>query len=417
MVNFAPFVEIRKAQTLPKLIKQMDDFILPTSEELALIEQYIDADVRDLALKLKELPFVRNDYVLQQIAGRQLIKTKVPSWATVKGMIYPIHLSIEQSSSELTARYKASLVGGEILADLTGGLGVDFAFMSQKFDFASYIEQKTELVAMARNNMQRLGLHNVKVSEGDAMLYLNAMTGKVSCIYVDPSRRSNGRRVIRLESCTPDISIMAPKMLQRADIVMIKLSPMLDISEALTHLSNVETVHVVSVDNECKELLFVLRAGAGSTEIVTVNLSVGATECFAFKPSEERNASCRYAYAPMKYLYEPNASIMKAGAFKCIASHYQLEKLHFNSHLYTSENLVADFPGRRFEIVAWSGLATEELSTLLEGVRKANIAVRNFPMRPTQLRDKLKLKDGGDDYLFATTLIDGKKVVIRCRKA
>lgn len=397
---------------------------LLSESESEILLKYKDSDIYDADLELKAIPAKRRLVISNQIQGRQMLRKKVKSWAAIADdvtnftkLLLPAKLPFEQCSSEQTARYKAKLVEGKLLVDLTGGLGVDFAFMSTKFQKAIYVEQNKDLVAYAENNLPIFGVKNATYVCDDAINYLKNMTEHASVIYIDPARRtSEGEKAVQLADCQPNLEDLEALLLEHADMVVAKLSPMLDISKALKALKSVCEIHIVSVDNECKELLLVMRKERQQTEIKTYNIHHDREEHFDFTPSEELMAVCKYAYAPRMYLYEPNSSILKSGGFKIIADRYRLVKLHVNSHLYTSDDEVEDFPGRSFEVMAWSGFARNDLASVLRGIKQANIAVRNFPMSPEKLRAKLKLKEGGKDYFFASTLADGKKVLLRCRK-
>ncbi|MCQ2235912.1 MAG: class I SAM-dependent methyltransferase [Bacteroidales bacterium] len=394
-----------------------------TVEEKEIVEQNLSADVANLALQLKPKQNTRPDVILRQIDGVQHMKDKCPLWAENTSIVYPRKISLEQASSQATAEYKAALCGGDSLVDLTGGMGVDFSFMSRKFSKATYVEMNEELCAVSSHNFKVLGLNNVNTVCSTAEEYLESIEGKVSCIMIDPARRDDvGRKTVKISDCTPDLTQICDKLLAKAEMVVAKLSPMLDISEALSNLKGVSEIHILSVCGECKELLLVLR----STPVVptpqlpihTVNiLKDGQKEVLTFTPSEEKGAFSRFAITPRLYLYEPNASILKAGAFRTISMRYEeLYKLHVNTHLYTSDEVIADFPGRKFEVCSWSTLTPGDLQILLRNTKKANLSVRNFPMTVEKLRAKLNLKEGGDVYLFAVTLSDGKKVILRCKK-
>ena len=384
----------------------------------AFINAHQQSDVRTLALQAKKYPQVDMLFVLNQIAGRQKAQTKLPSWAAMSDIIYPVHLSMEQCSSEQTACYKASLVKGRTLVDLTGGFGVDCSFLSRNFDHADYVEHQVELAEIAEHNFEVLGLKDkIAVHAGDGVDFLQGM-GRVDVIYLDPARRDNyGGKVVSIDDCEPDVSRLEEMLLQKADTVLVKLSPMLDIKLACQTLRHVQAVHVVAVNNECKELLLLLSKKKGTEQdgipCICVNFSrSGDIQCFDFTEREEQTATTVYA-DPQTYLYEPNAAVMKAQGFNVLTQRFPVEKLQVNSHIYTSSELVADFPGRRFRILGVSGLGKKELKSFLEGISQTNLTVRNFPSSVADLRKRLKLKEGGDDYIFATTLQDGRKVLIK----
>ena len=388
-----------------KLTQQQEDFI----------RQHEDNDIRELALKLDKDKYreLDVDLLLKQISGRKTAKDKLPSWYNHDEIIYPVHLSIEQASSEATANYKASLIpdGNSTFADLTGGMGVDFAFLSQRFAQSVYVEQNRELCETAGHNFEVLGLQNVATENSTSEAYLEKMLA-VDVIYLDPSRRDDtGKKVVRIEDCSPDVTKIQDLLLAKAKIVLIKFSPMLDISLAIKSLKKVSEIHVVSVENECKELLFLLSSEKDRTRYIAVNLNKnGKIEKFYFTHEEEQNAEISFAGTIGKYLYEPNASILKAGGFKSVAQQFDIQKLHVNSHLYTSDRLISNFPGRVFEVTTWFIPNKKNIKSFVSETKKANISVRNFPMSVAEIRQKTGIKEGGDVYLFATTVGNGTKV-------
>ena len=389
-----------------------------SAETIAFIEEHARADVRSLALQAKKYPEVDMAMAVVQIAGRQIAEAKIPSWYQVEDLLYPKHLSMEQCSSEATALYKMGLVEGETFADLTGGFGIDCSFLSRKFKQADYVERQAELCELAGHNFPLLGL-NIGVHNEDGVDYLKRMQ-PVDCLYLDPARRDgHGGKTVAISDCEPDVSALEELLVEKARTVMVKLSPMLDLSLALKSLKHVQEVHIVSVNNECKELLLLLRKDAVSSEI-QIHCEQIINSCehqhYAFTLSEEHTSECPLAEAVGAYLYEPNASILKAGAYRSLTQAYPVEKLHASSHLYTSAHFIEDFPGRRFKVEAVSGFGKKELKEFMQGMEKANLTIRNFPSTVAELRKRLKLKEGGEDYLFATTLADESKVLIKCRK-
>ena len=389
-----------------------------SSETLRFIEENTRADVRSLALQAKKYPQVDMAMAVVQIAGRQIAEAKVPSWYHTEGLLYPKHLSMEQCSSEATAIYKAGLVEGDSFADLTGGFGIDCSFLSRKFKQADYVERQAELCELAKHNFPLLGL-SIGVHNEDGVEYLKQMQ-PVDCLFLDPARRDgHGGKTVAIADCEPDVSALEDLLVEKAKKVMVKLSPMLDLSLALKHLKYVREVHIVSVNNECKELLLILQKESASPDI-TIHCEhiVNASEhqSFSFTQEQERTSDCPLATEVGAYLYEPNASILKAGAYRSLTQTYACKKLHASSHLYTSEQFIEDFPGRRFKVEAVSGFGKKELKEFLQGMEKANLTIRNFPSSVADLRKRLKLKEGGEDYVFATTLADESKVMIKCRK-
>lgn len=378
------------------------------------IRENLSADVPTLALK-KAPVGTDVSLALRQIAARQLLQKKVPQWAENEDLLFPVHLSIEQCSSEATARYKANLLKGDTFADLTGGLGIDSYFLSQNFQQADYVERQAELCDLARHNFAVLEA-DIKVWNETAEEYLKEC-GQKDCIFVDPARRDeHGRKTVSIGDCTPDVAALQDVLLEKATTVMVKLSPMLDINQALEELHHVKEVHVVAVANECKELDFIMERGCqGETRLVCINLLTDQPE-MRFALEEERNCQCKMADSVLQYLYEPHPALMKAGCFKLLTERFGVLKLHKNSNLYTSDQLVPDFPGRIFEVEGWAAYHKKIKQELLVDVDKASIAVRNFPLTVAELRKALKIGDGDEVYLFATTLRGEKKVVIRTKK-
>jgi 16S rRNA G966 N2-methylase RsmD len=393
-----------------------------TIETIRFIEENLRADVRSLALQAKKYPQVDMAMAVVQIAGKQIAEAKVPTWYRTEGLLYPKHLSMEQCSSEATAIYKTGLVEGETFADLTGGFGIDCSFLSRKFKKADYVERQAELCELAKHNFPLLGL-NIDVHNEDGVEYLKRMQ-PVDCLFLDPARRDgHGGKTVAISDCEPDVSALEELLVEKARKVVVKLSPMLDLSLALKDLKHVCEVHIVSTDNECKELLLILQKETASTEVsIHCINSLGALngyriyQEYAFTQEQERTSDCPLTHEVEAYLYEPNASIMKAGAYRSLTQAYPVKKLHPSSHLYVSPHFIEDFPGRKFQVEAVSGFGKKELKTFLQGMEKANLTIRNFPSSVAELRKRLKLKEGGEDYLFATTLADDSKVLVKCKK-
>ena len=381
-----------------------------TARQKQFIRTHENKDVRDLALRYsgEDMPFL-----LSQIAGRKMAKHKIPSWYANDNIVYPAHISLEQASSEETARYKVSLFSQQSnrLIDLTGGLGVDFSFLAPGFREAVYVEQNPELCDLATNNFKELGLTNHTIVNAAAEEAL-ADCSYADVIFLDPSRRDGvGRKVFRIEDCSPNVLELKEQLLAKSDTILIKYSPMLDISLAVKTLHNVREVHVISVQNECKELLFLLSAEADECVYHAVNLKKNEkTESFSFRLKDEQLSAPAYASRPEKYLYEPNASLLKAGAFNVLATAFQVSKLHKNSHLYTSDGFIKDFPGRIFEVKEFFAPNKKNVRQFVAETKKANISVRNFPTSVAEIRKQSGLKDGGDVYLFATTLANEQKL-------
>lgn len=489
---------------------------------LDFIRQHQDDDVRQLAFLGSKYPEVDMPFALDQIRGRKMARVKLPRWASIDGIIYPPHISMEQCSSEQTALYKAELAarllglsssssengeekdkesenasnlhlseicefaakgtvdsefakneatckkqqilteskenvneteeephGGDFsdeigFVDLTGGFGVDFSYIASRLGVKSmYVERQAHLCEAAKENFGRLGLKNAIVKNGDGIEVLHSFASKkeaaasdslgitedqsrsllktnlgLKLIFIDPARRDDaGNKVVSLKDCTPDVTLLQEEMLSKADYVIIKLSPMLDWHRAISELSHVREVHIISVNNECKELLLVLSArNMGNLRIYCVN----DAQSFVCDELDMESSSVKIAPSTleeMQYLYEPNASLMKAGCFGVLSGRYDARMLSKNSHLFVSQAPIEAFPGRSFRIIAISSFNKKELKRHLSGITKANIATRNFPLSVAELRKRLKLKDGGETYIFATTLSDESHVLVITEKA
>lgn len=489
---------------------------------LDFIRQHQDDDVRQLAFLGSKYPEVDMPFALDQIRGRKMARVKLPRWASIDGIIYPPHISMEQCSSEQTALYKAELAArllglspsssenGEEMGkesenasnlhlseicefagkgavdsefakneatckkqqiltevdrnvneikeephegdfseeigfvDLTGGFGVDFSYIASRLGVKSmYVERQAHLCEAAKENFGRLGLKNAIVKNGDGIEVLHSFASKkkaaasdslgiteeqsrsllktnlgLKLIFIDPARRDDaGNKVVSLKDCTPDVTLLQEEMLSKADYVIIKLSPMLDWHRAVSELNCVQEVHIISVNNECKELLLVLSArNMGNLRIYCVN----DAQSFVCDELDMESSSVKIApstFEEMQYLYEPNASLMKAGCFGVLSERYDARMLSKNSHLFVSREPIAVFPGRSFRIIAVSSFNKKELKRHLSGITKANIAIRNFPLSVAELRKRLKLKDGGETYIFATTLSDESHVLVITEKA
>ena len=400
---------------------------------LSFIHANAEADVRRLALSAKPQPGVDLRTALEQIAGRQAAKAKLPTWHEAEGIVYPPHISMEQCSSEHTARYKAALAmrlaegcdgGAAVLADLTGGFGVDFSFMARGFGKAVYVEREGHLCALARHNFSVLGISQAEVVNAPCEAYLGQM-GHCTVIFADPARRdSHGARTYAVADCTPDVLAMKDELLAKADYVVLKLSPMLDWHKAASDFGScVGEVHIVEADGECKELLLVLSSRFSGLQRVYCACKGGT---FSYTPTEAEAADgeARSAgYAPtlvdlaqaeeQLYMHEPSPAVMKAGCFSLLSSRFGVRQVAPNSHLFVSTHPCQCFPGRSFTVEAVATMNRRSLKPLLEGVTKANISVRNFPLSAPQLRQRLRLADGGDTYVFATTDSKGEKVLVR----
>lgn len=390
----------------------MDQSIL-TEEIQSFIHNNIEADVNQLALQKNKFPNTDWTSILHQIAAKQKAKTKLPTWFNTENIIYPSKISVEQTSSERTAEYKSQLVSGENLIDLSGGFGVDDYYFAQKVKQVVHCEINNELSQIVKHNFEQLKVSNIQCFSGDSYDILKRDNATLDWIYIDPSRRNEAKgKVFMLKDCLPNVPENLDYYFGFAPNIMIKTAPLLDITAGLSELKNVKAIHVVALENEVKELLWVLeKAYTKSITIFTVNLLKNETEAFSFELDTENKA---YFGLPQKYLYEPNAAIMKSGGFEVVSSQFKLEKLHQNSHLYTSETLI-DFPGRRFEIQHIIGYNKTEMKPFLEN-QKANITTRNFPDSVESIRKKWKIKDGGNLYCFFTTDVNNNKIVLLCSK-
>ncbi|MBC7892674.1 MAG: SAM-dependent methyltransferase [Sphingobacteriaceae bacterium] len=389
---------------------------LLSPEARAFLRDHATDDPVRLLMQAGRFPGLPLRELAAQLAARQRVAAKLPTWVAHESVLFPPTLSLEQSSSERTARYKAGLVSGGILADLTGGLGVDAWAFAQTMQRVVYVEKNTDLVRLAAHNLPALGAANVLVENRESEIFLNGTSETFDWLYLDPARRDDRGKVFRLENCEPDVLMLRAGLLEKAPRVLVKAAPLLDLDAAIRQLETVETVHVLAVDNEVKELLFTLtRTAVQAPEIRAVNLlKSGQEQVFGFYRNEETQAEVVYS-SPLRYLYEPNAALLKAGAFRLLAGRFGVSKLHVNSHLYTSEVLRADFPGRIFSVKAVCKPDRKALQTLLPN-RRAHLTVRNFPASVADLRKRLGLADGGEDYVFATSLPDGQHVLVLTTK-
>jgi hypothetical protein len=384
------------------------------------VAQQAAADPARLVLEAHRYPHVPMREAAEQVAARQKAKLKLPSWHAHPEVLFAPSLGMEQCSSEASARYKAQLLAGQSLVDLTGGLGVDTWAFAQHFGQVAYVEPQPGLCALARHNFPRLGVGHVAVHQAGAGDFLDSCP-TVDAIYLDPARRNlAGQRVARLADCEPDLAALWPQMAQKTSQILIKTAPLLDLGAGLAELATfapgwVREVLVVAVDGEVKEVLYLLGRPPGPAEplVRAVNLAGTATE-FAFARSEEAGAVAPL-HPPDTYIYEPNAAVLKAGAFKLVAQRFGLAKLHPHTHLYTAPGWVDGFPGRAFQLQAVAKPDKKALAALVPA-GQAHLTTRNFPLSVAQLRQQVGLRDGGDTYLFATTLVDQRKVVLVCQK-
>lgn len=393
------------------------------------IREYRERDIRQLALQANRFPDVDMPYALDQIQGWQIARRKLPKWAACDGVIFPPHLSMEQCSSEPTAQYKLNLamewaerVGhASSMTDLTGGFGVDFSFTSCAFAAATYVERNEQLCHIVEHNLPLLGLNNATVVCADAVEYLSTVEPQ-TMLFLDPARRDeHGAKTVMLADCTPDVVQLLPKLLEKSRFTMLKLSPMLDWHKAVDDLQGtVREVHIVSVGGECKELLLVLsKVVESELKVYCADLSTASdtSSLFVYTPGSSAPVSnSKLKTQNSKFLHEPNASIMKAGCFDELAAAYGVSPVSRNSHLFLSDEPIEDFPGRSFVVERVTTMNKGELRKALVGIEKANIATRNFPLTVAELRKRLKIKDGGDVYIFATTTAEGEHLLLISRK-
>lgn len=379
-------------------------------------------DVRRLALQAAKYPDMDFSFALHQIKGWQVACKKLPSWAAHEHLLYPQQLSMEQCSSEQTARYKQQLVqrlcgqtqNEGTLVDLTGGLGVDFSFMAQGFRQAYYVEQQVELCALAKYNFPLLGLSSAQIICGDGTTFLQSMADQAMVIFLDPARRdATGSKTYAIEDCTPDVALLSDELVNKAQWVVVKLSPMLDWHAAVAQLKHVCEVHIVGVGGECKELLLVMQQHSDEQPLQLYAVNDG--KVFTCSAEEAQQRTPLLQTSTFDYLFEPHASLMKAGCFAALSARYGVKGLATNTHLFAAMMPVNDFPGRQFRVLAVTPFSKKSLRSALHGIEKANLAVRNFPLSVVELRKRLKLKEGGEHYLFATT-IGTMHALIICKK-
>ncbi len=389
-----------------------------TQATFQFIEDHLNDDVFSLSLLAPKFPEVNMQLAIRQIQGKQKTKDKIPCFYACKTLLYPAKLSLEQSSSEITAKHKSIRCEGNIMIDLTGGFGVDSFFFSYRFEKLIYVEHQKELCDLAEHNFKALGRENIEVINDIAENFLENSI-KVDWIYLDPARRSKtGKKVMLLSDCEPNVAELHDLLLSKAENIMIKLSPMIDIAHLQRELPGIYEIQIIAVENECKEVVAILKEQTESTVLIrTTNYTnSGKVEQFDFEQNEEQIAQVNYTKQAQNYLYEPNAAIMKSGAFKLVSNRYKLDKLHINSHLYTSNELIRNFPGKTFTVEKEYDFSKESLKALQKEIQKVNLAIRNFPMSVNDLRKKLKLQEGGEKQLFATTLSDNKKVLLLCSR-
>ena len=378
------------------------------------INANLKSDITKLILKGSPFANISIQEIAEQISAKVKCEKKLPIWFSAENIYFPNRLNIEQTSSEITAKYKANLVSGESLIDITGGFGVDAYFFSQKVKNVTHCELNEELSNIVSHNLTPIKIENISTHLGNGIDYLKNTTEKYDWVYTDPSRRNDAKgKVFLLEDCLPNIPENLDDLFEKSENILIKVSPILDISSAINELKFEKEIHIVAVNNEVKELLFLLEKNYNSdVQIRTINFNKKENQIFNFNLYESINAT--YA-EPKKYLFEPNSAILKAGGFNNISNQLNIDKLHQHSHLYTSNELL-NFPGRSFEIKHCISYDRKQLKKLIPS-KKANITTRNFPETVAQIRKKTKLKDGGNQYLFFTTDVNNKHIVLICEKA
>ena len=393
----------------------MNKYILNTVNQ-EYINKNLDSDTTSLLFKKNETISVEIKKLIEQIEAKKRCQKKLPTWFNSDNIYYPNKLNIEQTSSEITAEYKSSLISGNSIIDLTGGFGVDCYYFAKQFKNVTHCEINEDLSEIVKHNYQQLKIDNIHCLNTDGIAHIKQSQETFDWIYIDPSRRHDSKgKVFFLNDCLPNVPEYLELLFNHSKRILIKTSPLLDFSIGINELKNVKTIHVVAVNNEVKELLWILEKDYDKgINIATINLKSNKTEEFEFPLNKESEAVVSYT-EPLNYLYEPNSAILKSGAFKSIASQLNVYKLHVNSHLYTYNKLIK-FPGRRFKIDKVLPYNKKLLKKEFMYI-KANISIRNFPETVNQIRSKFSIKDGGDMYLFFTTNCNNEKIILVCSKA
>lgn len=377
------------------------------------ISENLNTDITSLLLKGTSFKDVDIKEIIEQIEAKRRCESKLPTWFHSKNIYFPNKLNIEQTSSEATAKYKSELISGDSIIDLTGGFGIDCYYFSKKFEKVIHCEINENLSKMVSHNYQQLSVNNVETFPIDGIEFLKSSNNNFDWIYIDPSRRHDSKgKVFLLKNCLPNVPEHIDLLFQTSDNILIKTSPLLDLSIGVNELKYVKTIHIIAVNNDVKEVLWVLEKGfSNDVSVETVNIKKNSEEHFKFILNKNQN-EVQYS-EPLSYLYEPNAAILKSGGFNEVSSQLNINKLHQHSHLYTSNTLI-DFPGRAFKIENIINYNKKNFKKL--GLDKANITTRNFPETVQQIRKKLNIKDGGDTYIFFTTDLNNKKITIICKK-
>lgn len=394
--------------------------ILNNSEDIKFIEKHKNDSLIDVSLLLSKQPALDKEFIIAQINGLQKAKSKIPAFYETPNIIYPTKLSLEQCSSEKTGVYKSKLFRHSgldqesTLVDLTGGFGVDSFYFSKEFNAVTHIEQNSKLHETVKYNFGLLEANNIKLINSTAEDFIENNSQKFDVVYIDPSRRNENQRVFKLDECTPNIIELASKLFEFSEKILVKTAPLLDIKQTLKDLKFVSKIWVISVNNDCKEVLYLLEKNfKAEPQINTINLTKTNQE-FNFNYEQESTTNISLS-EPLNYLYEANSAILKAGAFNSICNEYDVKKIAQHSHLYTSETLIENFPGRTFKIENITSYNPKEFKKIK--LTKANVSCRNFKHKVEQVKQKLKLKDGGETYIFATTDLNEKPILVICGKA
>ncbi len=377
------------------------------------INQNLNSDSSKLALKKNPFPEINYSVLINQIIAKKKSKDKLPTWFSAENIIYPEKISIEQTSSETTAKYKASLVSGEKLIDCTGGFGIDDYYFSIQFKNVIHCELNVDLYQIVKHNFKVLKATNIDCIHGDSTDILEQLNERFDCIYIDPSRRNDVKgKVFMLADCLPNVVDLQDFYFQFTNTILIKTAPILDLHAGLLELKNVAEIHIVAVENEVKELLWKIEKNFNaSPEIIAVNIEKEKQTITKIESTKSYFAS--YSL-PKKYLYEPNASLMKSGGFEAVSELFAIGKLHQHSHLYTSDALI-DFQGRKFQIDTIVPFQKKEISHYIQG-KKLNVSTRNFPIKPEEIKKKFKITDGGTIFAFFTTNMNNEKIILLCTK-
>lgn len=377
------------------------------------INENLGTDSVKLALKRNPFPEVSYAEIINQIISKKKAKEKLTTWFSKTNIIYPEKISIEQTSSESTANYKSSLVSGEKLIDCTGGFGIDDYYFSKQFKTVIYCELNADLSQIVKHNYEVLKVTNIECYQGDSTEILKQLNQKFDCIYIDPSRRNDAKgKVFMLADCIPNVVNLQDFYFQFTNTILIKTAPILDLQAGLLELKNVAQIHIVAVDNEVKELLWKIEKNHNhSPEIIAVNIEKSTPSITKIESSKLYSA--RYSL-PKKYLYEPNAALMKSGGFEAVSELFNVSKLHQHSHLYTTEEITA-FPGRKFQIDAMIPFQKKEIAHYIQS-QKMNVSTRNFPIKPEEIKKKYKIQDGGTIFAFFTTNLNNEKIILLCTK-